>query len=147
MEKKEDTHISASTKENLELAKKTTGNVLNFASEAVGTLFTYGKKVANDVGDRFESSDKGKEVMEHKHYQTVKNGAKVGVGVAANIYDGVVDAVYSVGSGVAKGAGKVVGAKYGSEAADATDGVLEGAGNAIKIMRVPADQIANTLKE
>ena len=43
----------------------------------------------------------------------MKEGVKTGVGVFANVYDGVVGAVYSAGSGIAKGAGKVVGAKYG----------------------------------
>ena len=63
------------------------------------------------------------------------------------MYDGVVGAVYSVGSGVAKGAGKIIGAKYGEEAGSAADEALEGAGNALKIMRVPADQAAQTLKK
>jgi hypothetical protein len=54
--------------------------------------------------------------------------------------------VYSVGSGVAKGVGKVIGARYGEEAGEVADEAFEGAGNALKIMRVPADQIANTLK-
>lgn len=58
----------------------------------------------------------------------------------------MVGAVYSVGSGVAKGAGKVIGARYGSEAEEAADEALSGAGNAIKIMRVPTDQMANALK-
>lgn len=65
----------------------------------------------------------------------------------ANLYDGVVGAVYSVGSGVAKGAGKVIGARYGADAGEAADEAFEGAGNAIKIMRVPADQMAKALKE
>lgn len=52
-------------------------------------------------------------MMENPHYETVKKGAKTGVGVLANLYDGVVGAVYSAGSGAATGAGKVIGAKYG----------------------------------
>ena len=32
-------------------------------------------------------------------FHTIKEGAKTGVGVLANVYDGVVGAVYSVGSG------------------------------------------------
>lgn len=64
----------------------------------------------------------------------------------ANVYDGVVGAVYSVGSGVAKGVGKVIGAKYGEEAGDVADEAFEGAGNAMKIIRIPTDQIANNLK-
>jgi hypothetical protein len=66
--------------------------------------------------------------------------------VISNVYVGVVGAVYSVGSGVAKGVGKVIGARYGHEAGEAADEAFEGAGNAIKILRVPEDQIANTLK-
>ena len=85
--------------------------------------------------------------MEHPRYESVKNGAKIGAGVVANLYDGVVDAVYSVGSGVAKGATKIVGAKYGKDAGEATDGALEGAGNVLKIVRIPKDELANTLKE
>ena len=54
--------------------------------------------------------------MENPHYETVKNGAKTGVGVLANVYDGVVGAVYSAGSGMAKGVSNVVGAKYGKDA-------------------------------
>ena len=65
----------------------------------------------------------------------------------ANLYDGVVGAVYSVGSGVAKGTGKIIGARYGEEAEEVADGAFEGAGNALKIMRVPADQTAKALKE
>jgi hypothetical protein len=59
--------------------------------------------------------------MEHPRYEAVKNGAKTGVGVFANLYDGVVGAVYSVGSGAAKGISKVVGAKYGEDAGEAAD--------------------------
>lgn len=69
--------------------------------------------MASDVGERFENSDKGKELQENPRYESIKTGAKTGVGVLANLYDGVVGAVYSVGSGVAKGAGKVIGARYG----------------------------------
>jgi len=77
--------------------------------------------------------------MEHPRYEAVKNGVKTGAGVVANIYDGVVDAVYSIGSGVANGATKIVGAKYGRDAGEATDGALEGAGNVLKIARIPKD--------
>jgi hypothetical protein len=35
------------------LLKNTTANVLTFTSEQVGNLFRFGKKVANDVGERF----------------------------------------------------------------------------------------------
>lgn len=52
-------------------------------------------------------------MQQDSRYETVKGGLKTGVGVFANVYDGVVGAVYSTGSGLAKGAGKVVGAKYG----------------------------------
>lgn len=55
----------------------------------------------------------------------------------ANLYDGVVGAVYAVGSGVAKGVTKVVGAKYGSSAEGAADEAFEGAGNIVKVLRVP----------
>ena len=75
----------------------------------------------------------------------MKEGAKTGVGVLANIYEGVVEAVYEVGSGVATGAGKVVRARYGEEAGEVADGVLEGTGNIIKVTRVPADQAAKAL--
>lgn len=147
VDKKEDTEISSNAKENLKLAKDTTKNVLGFASEQVGNLFHYGKKVASDVGERLEKTEKGKELQEDPRYETVKKGVKTGVGVLANLYDGVVGAVYSVGSGVAKGAGKIVGARYGEEAGQFADEALEGAGNAVKIMRVPTDQAAKTLKE
>lgn len=105
--------MSNDTKDNLKLAKETTQNVLSFTSEQVGNLFRFGKKVAADVGERFEKTEKGKEIQEHPYYETVKEGAKTGVGVIANIYDGVVGAVYAVGGGVAKGVTKVIGAKYG----------------------------------
>lgn len=72
--------------------------------------------MASSIGERFEKSEKGKEIQEHPHYETVKEGAKTGVGVIANLYDGVVGAVYAVGSGVAKGATKIVKAKYGEDA-------------------------------
>lgn len=82
----------------------------------MGNLFNFGKKVASDVGERFENSEKGKELKENPRYETLKQGAKTGAGVLANLYDGVVGAVYSVGSGVAKGTGKIIGARYGEEA-------------------------------
>ena len=64
----------------------------------------------------------------------------------ANIYEGVVDAVYSAGSGIAKGTGKVVTAKYGEDAGEAADGAMQGAGNVLKIVRVPEDQMAKNFK-
>jgi hypothetical protein len=51
----------------------------------------------------------------------IKNGAKTGVKVIANVYDGVVNAVYSIGSGVAKGTTKIIGVKYGNEAENAAN--------------------------
>ncbi len=56
VEPKEKVEVSASTKDNLKLAKETTKNVLEFTSEQVGNLFRFGKKVASDVGERFEKS-------------------------------------------------------------------------------------------
>lgn len=113
--------MSEEARENLRLAKNTTKNVLEFTSEQVGNLFRFGKKVAADVGERFEKSEKGQEMQENPYYETVKEGAKTGVGVLANLYDGVVGAVYAVGSGVAKGATKIVGARYGEQAEEAAD--------------------------
>lgn len=40
----------------------------------------------------------------------------------------------------------MVGAKYGEEAGEAADDILEGAGNIAKIARIPQDQAAKTLK-
>ena len=130
----------------MKLAKNTTKNVLQFTSEQVANLFRFGKNVAHDIGEHFEKSEKGKELQENPNYETVKQGAKTGVGVLANLYDGVVDAAYEVGSGVAKGAAKIIGAKYGKDAGEAADDAFEGAGNVAKVVRTPADQAAKALK-
>jgi Na+-driven multidrug efflux pump len=71
---------------------------------------------------------------------------KTGVQSIANIYQGVVSAVYEIGSGISKGTTKVVAQKYGEEAGEAADDVLEGAGNVVKICRIPQDQAADALK-
>ena len=76
----------------------------------------------------------------------IKEGTKTGVGVLANLYEGVVGAVYNVGSGVATGVGKIVGAKYGKQAGEVADEALESAGNVVKIARVPVDQLSKNLK-
>ncbi len=55
-------------------------------------------------------------MQKHQYYDTAKQGAKTGVKVLANLYDGVVNAVYQIGSGVGKGTTKVIGAKYGKDA-------------------------------
>lgn len=48
--------ISDSSKNNIELAKKTTKNVLTFTSTQVAALFIFGKEVVKDAGDTFEKS-------------------------------------------------------------------------------------------
>ena len=53
MPQKEETEVSSTTKENLKLATKTTKNILGYASVGIGNLFSFGKKVASDVGERF----------------------------------------------------------------------------------------------
>jgi hypothetical protein len=54
--------------------------------------------------------------------------------------------VYDIGSGISKGTTKVLSEKYGEDAGQAADGLLEGAGNVVKITRVPQDEVANVLK-
>ena len=54
--------------------------------------------------------------------------------------------MYEIGSGIGKGTSKVVGAKYGEEAGEAADDAFEGAGNIMKIARIPQDQAAKTFK-
>ncbi len=51
-----------------------------------------------------------------------------------------------MGSGVAKGTTKIIGAKYGEQAEQAADEGLEGAGNILKVVRVPQDQIAKSIQ-
>ncbi len=48
--------ISESTKNNIELAKKTTKNGLTFTATQVGALFNFGKEIVKDAGDTFEKS-------------------------------------------------------------------------------------------
>lgn len=67
--------------------------------------------------------------------------------VAANVFDGVVSAVYEVGSGISKGTSKIIGKKYGDEAGQAADDMFEGAGNIVKISRIPQDEVAKSFKE
>ena len=69
--------------------------------------------MASDIGDRFEKSDKGKELQESGKYEMVKSGAVTGAKMFGNIYDGAVTAMYEIGSGFSKSTSKVVGAKYG----------------------------------
>ena len=85
-------------------------------------------------------------MQEHEYYDNVKEGTETGVKVFSNLYDGVVTAVYEIGSGIGKGTSKVIGAKYGQEAGQAADEAFEGAGNVVKIFRIPQDQAAKTLK-
>ena len=65
----------------------------------------------------------------------------------SNIYSGLVNGIYEIGSGLSKGTSKVVSKKYGEEAGQAADDMFEGAGNIVKIARVPQDQAANTFKD
>ncbi len=113
--------------------------MLTFTSTQVAALFRFGKEVVKDAGDTFEKSEKGQELQKNEYYGSVKEGLKTGGAVLANLYDGVVNAVYEMGSGASKGATKVIGAKYGKDAEEAADGMLEGVGNVAKIVRVPKD--------
>jgi hypothetical protein len=48
--------ISDSSKNNINLAKKTTNNVLTFTGTQVAALFRFGKEVVKDAGETFEKS-------------------------------------------------------------------------------------------
>jgi hypothetical protein len=48
--------VSESSKNNIDLAKKTTKNVLTFTSTQVANLFRFGKEVVKDAGETFEKS-------------------------------------------------------------------------------------------
>lgn len=50
---KKPVEISDSSKNNIDLAKKTTKNVLTFTATQVAALFKFGKEVALDAGEAF----------------------------------------------------------------------------------------------